>query len=178
MKDITEFINENLIDEANRSIAAVIVDGYPNDTYIICNAAANSLKLLKRRGITYDVRSLGSGDDFAFVLHSEESVSILGLPNLPQLQKQLWGEYEIDHEYPEFDTLGWGTTDMSDEKEKKNVNDLWKYISKLIEDSEADGDSGYVSIIIDPDRKEPVVAGHTNVHFYDSVQDFIEQTGF
>lgn len=172
MKNLVECISESLLKENSNDIAVVINHSLPNDTFIILNCDAN-IKKLNKMDVTFKVVSRKPADKLIFISDTEKSVFAVGVPDVNKLKNICWDEYEFDHEYPEFDTVGIGMIDMSDEDEKRNANDLWKYLTNMIEKSEADGDSGYVYALVDPAKQDVIVKGRTNIHFYDDVTSFL-----
>lgn len=176
MKNISNFISENLINEANNLVVAAFNHEDPETTHIICNCSARDIKNLDNVDMDYTYETLKPVDKLLFIMHSDENPMIVGTPDLNKLKKSCWSEYQDDPEYPEFDTLGIGGLSM--DEEFKNENDLWKFITSFIEDSEVDGDSSNVYALIDPRKQETVVAGHTDIMFYNDMQDFLSENGF
>lgn len=168
MKKLSEYINENLLVEANGEFLVAYHHEDPSNLYIVCGATKDQVKFVDDLGWIYETVPYKEGNLYEIV-NNDESLDVQDLKCTSESQlkakvmatiKKYLKNAESDYVYVEFDPLSIGNEfeEMGEGlMTEAKPEQFYNWVCDLYNNSYVDNDSNSQRIVFDTKKKDAIL---------------------
>ena len=176
MKNINEYINENLITEANGQLVVFFDHESPENTYVV--TGADNKLVNKISDFNFDVQTIPYTKNIVDIVHSDEwgYLNDTKCKAESQLKSKILASIKKSQNAPEdrFSGIDFDPISMYEEFDDMSVEEIkekkpeffYKWLVDLYSDSYIDGDSSSARVVYNPEKKQVVFGGGMNIICY------------
>ena len=172
MKNITQYINESLLIEANGEFLVAFDHDDPDNLYIVCGATKDQVKFVEQLDWIYETVPYKEGNLYEIVNNDEDlDVQDLKCSSESQLKakvmksiKDSLKDAESDYVYVDFDPLSI-CNDFEEMGSTNKPEEFYKWVCDLYNESYVDGDSNSQRMVFDTKKKACVLGPNNHMIF-------------